>query len=140
MDIYCYIDDILITSHSIGEHEEHLRALLQVLQTHGLSINLTKCQFAQSQVHFLSYTINVFGIKPPTDRIDAILNYARPETISQLGRFLVAINYYRRCLARSSHKQTKHSRRSPLVFSRTKIKEEASNNQSVGSKQFMDLH
>jgi len=30
----------------IAEHEEHLRADLQVLQKHGLSINLTKCQFA----------------------------------------------------------------------------------------------
>jgi len=78
---------------------------LQVLQKNGLSINLTKCQFAQSQVNFRSYTINEFGIKPPTERIDAILNNARPETISQLGRFLGVINYYRRCLARSSHIQ-----------------------------------
>jgi len=59
----------------------------------------------QSQVNFLSYTINEFGIKLLTKRIDAILNYARPETISQLGRFLGIINYYRRCLARSSHIQ-----------------------------------
>jgi len=103
--VYCYTDDILITSHSIAEHEELLWAVLQVLQNHGLSINLTKCRLAQSQVNFLSYTINDFGIKPPTERIDAILNYAHPETISQLGRFLGVINCYRRCLARSSHIQ-----------------------------------
>jgi cleavage and polyadenylation specificity factor subunit 1 len=79
--------------------------VLSVLQKHGLSINLSKCQLAQTQVNFLSYTINEHGIKPPSFRINVILNYDRPETISQLGRFLGVINYYRRCLPRSSHIQ-----------------------------------
>ncbi|KAL7731436.1 hypothetical protein ACLKA6_010591 [Drosophila palustris] len=87
------------------EHEQHLRTVLEILRKHGLCINLSKCQLAQSEIQFLSYVINEHGIRPPTKRVEAIQNYERPATINQLGRFLCIINYYRRCLPNSSHIQ-----------------------------------
>lgn len=103
--VYCYIDDILIMSTTMEEHEQHLRTVLNILRKHGLCINLSKCQLAQSEIQFLSYVINEHGIRPPTKRVEAIQNYERPATINQLGRFLGIINYYRRCLPNSSHIQ-----------------------------------
>lgn len=103
--VYCYIDDILIASKTADEHEQHLRTVFNILQHNGLCINVSKCQLAKQEVRFLSYIVSKCGIKPPTDRIDAILSYTRPDTICELGRFLGIINYYRRCLPQASHTQ-----------------------------------
>ncbi|XP_073821522.1 uncharacterized protein [Musca autumnalis] len=39
------------------------------------------------------------------DRIDAIKNYKKPETICELRRFIGVINYYRRCIPHAAHQQ-----------------------------------
>lgn len=36
---YCYIDDIIIASSTLAEHEKHLRTLFQRLQDFGITIN-----------------------------------------------------------------------------------------------------
>ena len=41
---YCfvYLDDILVASRSVEEHEVHLREVLTRLQQHGLALNAEK--------------------------------------------------------------------------------------------------
>lgn len=103
--VYCYIDDIIIMSTSIEEHECHLRQIFDRLRHFGLTINVDKCHFGQSEVQFLGYVINGNGCRPPTDRITAIENYTKPETICELRRFLGVINYYRRCIPHAAQLQ-----------------------------------
>lgn len=103
--VFCYIDDILIASNSEEEHKQHVIQVLQRLQEYGLVINISKCQFAKSEVIYLGHTINKFGCKPPEDRIDAISNYPKPNTIAELRRFLGIINYYRRYIPNCAHMQ-----------------------------------
>jgi hypothetical protein len=40
---FAYLDDILVFSQSLEEHEHHLRALFDPLQTNGILINPAKC-------------------------------------------------------------------------------------------------
>jgi hypothetical protein len=40
-----FIDDILVYSKSIEEHEEHLRVVLQRLRGHQLYAKFSKCEF-----------------------------------------------------------------------------------------------
>jgi hypothetical protein len=40
-----FIDDILVYSKSIEEHEEHLRVVLQRLRDHQLYAKFSKCEF-----------------------------------------------------------------------------------------------
>jgi cleavage and polyadenylation specificity factor subunit 1 len=94
--VYCYIDDIIM-SESPEQHREHLRIVLSRL-LHGLSINISKCCFGQSKVHYLGYTINKNGCKPHTGRVTATMNYKKPDTLVDLRRFLSILNYYRRCI------------------------------------------
>ena len=44
--IFKYLDDILIFSHSLDEHQVHLRQVLALLEENGLVINPAKCVFA----------------------------------------------------------------------------------------------
>ncbi|XP_065362006.1 uncharacterized protein LOC135955580 [Calliphora vicina] len=83
-------------SESADEHQCHLRLVFERLRHHGLTINVNKCNFGQSEVQFLGYIINGSGCRPPTDRVTVITNYTKPETICELRRFLGVINYYRR--------------------------------------------
>uniref|UniRef100_A0A1S3X943 RNA-directed DNA polymerase homolog n=1 Tax=Nicotiana tabacum TaxID=4097 RepID=A0A1S3X943_TOBAC len=43
--VIVFIDDILIYSHSMDEHEQHLRVVLQTLQEKKLYAKFSKCEF-----------------------------------------------------------------------------------------------
>jgi hypothetical protein len=54
---FAYLDDILVFSRSLEEHEQHIRSLFNRLQTYGIIINPTKCVFWASEVTFLGYKV-----------------------------------------------------------------------------------
>ena len=55
--VVCYLDDILVYSNDIKQHEEHVRLVLDKLRSTGLYAKLKKCNFHQSQVEFLGYIV-----------------------------------------------------------------------------------
>lgn len=93
---YVYIDDILIMSSSETEHLEHLRQIFTRLRAHGLLINPSKCVFGATEVQFLGHIVNSQGIRPPPEKVEAIVNFPRPKTVKELRRFLGVLNYYHR--------------------------------------------
>jgi hypothetical protein len=54
LDIFVlvFIDDIIIYSKNMEEHEEHLKLVLQVLREHQLYAKFSKCDVFQKQVHY----------------------------------------------------------------------------------------
>ena len=94
--VYAYIDDFLIASENEQQHREHLRELFNRLNKYGVVINPSKCEFDVSEITFLGYSVNADGIKPPTERVKAILKIPKPADIKQLRRYLGMINFYRR--------------------------------------------
>lgn len=57
-----YSDDILIYSETEGEHLDHLRQVLTVLQETKLFINLKKCSFLTNKLLFMRYVGSSKGI------------------------------------------------------------------------------
>lgn len=94
--VFTYIDDILIDSSSPAEHELHLREVLERLKKFRLRVNLDKCLFGKSELEFLSYFVNSEGNCPTPEKVKAIIEVPRPETIVELRRFLGLANFYRR--------------------------------------------
>lgn len=41
--VFIYIDDMLVASETLEQHEVHLREVLNRLKKFGLQLNLTKC-------------------------------------------------------------------------------------------------
>lgn len=95
---YAYIDDILVASSSIEEHEDHLRILFERLQQYGVVINPAKCVFGQPEVEFLGFMVSGEGTRPLPARVEAKKNYNMPKTAKELRRYLGMINFYRRFL------------------------------------------
>ncbi|XP_023316038.1 uncharacterized protein LOC111693963 [Trichogramma pretiosum] len=99
---YVYIDDILVYSRSQEEHRRHLEILFKRLHEYGLVINLEKCSFGQPEVRFLGYLVSEAGVRPPEDRVQAILDYTLPKTAHDLRRFLGMFDFYRRFVKHAS--------------------------------------
>ncbi len=71
-NVIVYIDDLLVHTNT---HEDHLKALEQVLQrlhSHNLKINLDKCFFGNKEVSYLGFTLTPEDIKPGKHKLKAI--------------------------------------------------------------------
>lgn len=101
----CFIDDLIVSSKSHEEHLQHLSTIFEILRANRLTINPNKCQFGKAEVTYLGFTVNKDGYTPPVERIQAIRVYPKPETVSELRRFLGMINYYRRSVPGASQIQ-----------------------------------
>ncbi|XP_076660505.1 uncharacterized protein LOC143363862 [Halictus rubicundus] len=97
--VYAYIDDFFIASENESEHREHLRILFERLNQHGVVINPAKCVFGVSEIEFLGYSVTRDGVKPLPERVEAIGEFPRPDTIKVLRRFLGMVNFYRRFIS-----------------------------------------
>lgn len=94
--VFVYIDDVLIFSHSLDEHLNHLSILFERLREFGLRIKPSKCVFGVEELDFLSYKISRDGISPSHKRVEAINDFPEPRSLKQLQRFIGMVNYYHR--------------------------------------------
>ena len=91
-----YLDDVMIYSKSLAEHEEHLNMVLERIKRSGLKIKFKKCSWVMKEVEYLGHVVCREGIKPSPKKIEAIMNAKLPKTLKQLQSFLGLATYYRR--------------------------------------------
>ena len=96
IELFVYMDDIIIYSSSLEEHREKLRKLLGRLQAAGLTLQLEKCHFLCKEIAYLGHTITRDGVKPDTRKIEAVKKIPRPKTRRNIKQLLGIIGYYRR--------------------------------------------
>ena len=94
--VVVYFDDILIYSKSLEDHVNHLRAVFDALRAARLFGNLEKCTFFTDRVAFLGYVVTAQGIEVDPAKIEAILSWPTPLTVTQLRSFLGFAGFYRR--------------------------------------------
>jgi hypothetical protein len=94
--IVVFIDDILIFSKMVEEHEEHLRLVLEKLRSNHLYAKFSKCEFWLTKVTFLGHVISARGISLDPGKVKDVLNWMPPTTASEIQSFLGLVGYYRR--------------------------------------------
>ena len=94
--VIVFIDDILIYSKDEADHENHLRIVLETLRKEKLYAKFSKCEFWIKEVKFLGHVINRHGVKVDPAKIEAILNWERPKTPTEVRSFMGLAGYYRR--------------------------------------------
>ncbi|ROT65770.1 putative enzymatic polyprotein [Penaeus vannamei] len=93
--VMVYLDDILICSPSVSEHEKKLRQVFERLASAGLTINPGKCQFFRSELDFLGHTLTSNGIAPNQNKVQAVIDFPRPQNQKDLKSFLGLSGFYR---------------------------------------------
>nr|GFC33557.1 putative reverse transcriptase domain-containing protein [Tanacetum cinerariifolium] len=94
--VIVFIDDILIYSKDEKEHEEHLKAILELLKKEELYAKFSKCEFWISKVQFLGHVIDSQGIHVDPAKIESVKNWASPKSPTDIRQFLGLAGYYRR--------------------------------------------
>jgi hypothetical protein len=99
--VMVFIDDILMYSKSMEEHEEHLRIVLQRLREHQLYAKFSKCEFWIKEVPFLGHVVSPEGIEVDLGKVK-VLEWKPPMTVSEVQSFLGLAGYYRRFISNFS--------------------------------------
>ena len=94
--VFVYLDDILIGSRTRQEHLQHVRALFERLDQHGLIIKPAKCVFGVSSIQFLGHLISKNGAVPLPSKVEAVAAIPRPHLTRGLREFVGMVAYYHR--------------------------------------------
>ncbi|WVZ48601.1 hypothetical protein U9M48_000022 [Paspalum notatum var. saurae] len=94
--VVVFIDDILVYSKNEKEHEEHLRIVLSRLREHKLYAKFSKCAFWLKEVAFLGHILSAKGVAVDPSKVEDVLNWKQPQTVTEIRSFLGLAGYYRR--------------------------------------------
>lgn len=100
--VLVFIDDILIYSRNIKEHEEHLRLVLQTLREHQLYGKFSKCDFYKKQIQYLGHIITKEGIVVDPEKIKTIMEWPTQKDVADIRSFMGLAGYYRRFVEKIS--------------------------------------
>ena len=67
--VVVFIDDILIFSKTWDDHLKHVQAVFQLLDQHQFKVKLSKCTFAQKQIHYLGHVISQAGVATDSSKV-----------------------------------------------------------------------
>ncbi|GJR82746.1 hypothetical protein Tco_0153531 [Tanacetum coccineum] len=78
------------------EHEEHLKAILELLKKEKFYAKFSKFEFWIPKVQFLGHVIDSRGIHVDPAKIESIKDWAYPKTSTEIWQFLGLAGYYQR--------------------------------------------
>ncbi|KAL4379662.1 hypothetical protein GQ457_02G023920 [Hibiscus cannabinus] len=97
--VVVFIDDILVYSSIEEDHDRHLRLVLQTLLENQLYAKLSKCEFWIREFVFLVYVVSSEGIRVDPKKVEAVVNWKQPKSVTKIRSFLGLTGYYRRFLS-----------------------------------------
>ncbi|KAK1916938.1 hypothetical protein P3342_004494 [Pyrenophora teres f. teres] len=98
LDEFCiaYLDDVIIFSETLDQHEKHLVQVVSRLADAGLPMDILKSEFLKTEVKFLGLIITADGIKMDPEKVSAIQDWKLPQSLKDVQAFLGFANFYRR--------------------------------------------
>ena len=73
-----------------------MHQVLETLRANKLYAKFSKCEFWLRKVTFLGHVVSSEGVSVDPAKIEAVTNWPRPSTVSEIRSFLGLAGYYRR--------------------------------------------
>ena len=94
--VLVFLDDILIFSKTLEEHEAHVRKVLETLRKQKLYAKESKCEFFKTEVEFLGHLVGRNGVRMMEDKVKAVAEWPTPTNVRDVRAFLGTAGYYRK--------------------------------------------
>ena len=91
-----FFDDILVHSVDWSSHLVHVRDVLSVLRSFGLTARPSKIETGFQSLTFLGHTVGCGVIRPEISKVEKILKVSTPTTKKQVRSLLGLLSFYRR--------------------------------------------
>src|SRR5882672_3560045 len=96
--IVIYLNDILIFSNSLEDHQVHVRRILECLHKYDLHSKPEKCLFHTQNIEFLGFMVTPTSISMDTAKTDTVSIWLTPTNLKAVQAFLGFANFYRRLI------------------------------------------
>uniref|UniRef100_A0A8R1I900 RNA-directed DNA polymerase n=1 Tax=Caenorhabditis japonica TaxID=281687 RepID=A0A8R1I900_CAEJA len=93
---FVYVDDLLIASETLKQHQTDLREILTRIRGSGMKLRASKCHIAQKEVEYLGHRITPDGVKTEEAKVEKMRKFSRPTNSKELQSFLGLVGYYRK--------------------------------------------
>ena len=90
-----YLDDVLIYSNTLPQHEQDVSNILKAIRRSGMKVKSSKCEFHQSETEYQGVIIGQEGVKTDPVKTQAIWDWTTPKKIKEIQCFLGFCNFYR---------------------------------------------
>ena len=94
--VMVYLDDILVMTKTVEEHDLVMRDVLDRLTKNNLIVRFDKCKFGQDELKFLGFIISGDTVRADPKKTQAVRDWPVPDTATALRGFLGLANYFRR--------------------------------------------
>uniref|UniRef100_A0A1Y1LD52 Reverse transcriptase domain-containing protein n=1 Tax=Photinus pyralis TaxID=7054 RepID=A0A1Y1LD52_PHOPY len=88
-----YIDDIIVSGKTVGEHNARLEQVLKLASKFNLGFNFGKCKFLAEEVQYMGHKISKHGLEADNSKIEAIIKMPKPVNKEEIQRFLGLVTY-----------------------------------------------
>jgi hypothetical protein len=85
------VDDVLIYGTTQGQHDEHIRVVMNRLRQHNVTLS-DKPMFIVSEIQFAGRVISSKGISSSPDRVRAVVRMPPQTNVSDVRFFLVMVS------------------------------------------------
>ncbi|TPP57169.1 Retrovirus Pol polyprotein from transposon 17.6 [Fasciola gigantica] len=94
-----YLDDIIVHSRNLDEHQANLREVFSRFRNLGLKLKPSKCHLLQREVIFLGHMISEDGVRCDPSKTEQVRSWPVPTSTDEDRSFLGLASYYRRFVA-----------------------------------------
>ena len=93
-----YLDDIIVFAKTQQEAITRLGTVFQKLREAGLKLQPSKCELFKTSLLYLGRIVSEDGIRTNPNKVEAVLQWPVPVTVTDVRSFLGLTNYFRRFL------------------------------------------
>ena len=82
----------------------HLQHVFERLGKANISLKLSKCEFAKSEIQFLGHVVKEQKLLPDERNVEAVINFPIPKDLTGVRGFLGLVGHYRRFIPKFAEK------------------------------------